>query len=383
IYCPDCGEVAVPEDQLPVLLPEMTDFSPDGTGRSPLARVPEFINTTCPNCGKPAVRETDTMGGFACSSWYFLRFASPHENERPFAPEDIRYWLPVDLYVGGAEHAVLHLLYARFWTMVLADEGLLPFREPFSSLRNQGQLLGPDGVRMSKSRGNVITPDAIAASFGADALRVYEMFMAPFDQDIGWTQTGIQGAARFLNRIWTLYQETYFGSQSAAGSDPDLERALHRTILQVTQRIDDFRLNTMISALMEFANLMGERWRAGAWQTATFHQALNKFLVILAPSAPHISEELWHLTGHTDSIHRQSWPEASAELAAEKLVELPVQINGKLRATIWLAADASPDQAQSDAIADPKIEQFLQHARIERVYYVPGKVINLIVKPGA
>lgn len=382
LYCANCGEVPVPEDQLPVLLPEMSDFSPDGSGRSPLARVPGFVNTTCPECGGPAERETDTMGGFACSSWYFLRFTSPKETERPFDPQAITYWMPVDLYVGGAEHAVLHLLYARFWTMVLADEGLLPFREPFARLRNQGQLMGMDGVRMSKSRGNVITPDSIAASFGADALRIYEMFMAPFDQDVGWTQNGIQGSSRFLNRVWTLFQDSYAGSQAATQSDPDLERAMHQVVLDVTGRIDDFRLNTMVATLMEFTNLLGEHWRTGRWQTKTFHQALNVFLVLLAPSAPHLTEEIWHLTRHSDSIHQQPWPEASAELAAVNRVELPVQVNGRLRATIWLPVNAPVEEARAAAAADPKVHQFLQHARIERVYYVPDRVINFIVKTG-
>lgn len=382
LYCANCGEVPVPEDQLPVLLPEISDFSPDGSGRSPLARVPEFVNTTCPVCGGPAERETDTMGGFACSSWYFLRFTSPHEAGRPFDPQAMGYWMPVDLYVGGAEHAVLHLLYARFWTMVLADEGLIPFREPFASLRNQGQLMGVDGVRMSKSRGNVITPDAIAASFGADALRVYEMFMAPFDQDVGWTQTGIQGASRLLNRVWTLYQDTYLGSQATTQTDLELERALHQLILDITERIEEFRLNTMIAALMEFSNLLGERWRDVKWQTATFHQALNVFLILLAPSAPHIAEEIWYLTGHSDSIHQQSWPEASTELAAVNKIELPVQVNGKVRATIWLPVNAPGEVAEAAARNDPKIQQFLQHTQVERVYYVPDRVINIIVKTG-
>jgi leucyl-tRNA synthetase len=379
VYCAQCGEVPIPENELPVLLPDMDDFRPDGTGRSPLARSEAFLNTTCPQCGGAAERETDTMGGFACSSWYFLRFTSPHEMDGPFDAETMRYWMPVDLYVGGAEHAVLHLLYARFWTKVLADEGLVPFREPFARLRNQGQLMGPDGMRMSKSRGNVITPDAIAATFGADALRVYEMFMAPFDQDVDWTQAGIQGAGRFLNRVWSLYQSTYYSSHTTTQPDPDLERALHRTIQQVTERIADFRLNTMIAALMEFANLLGEYWRTDRWQTSTYHDALNVFLILLAPAAPHISEELWHLTGHPGSVHQQTWPEASADLLVADDVEVPVQINGRLRATIRLPLHASSALAEARALADPKVQQFLQHGHIERVYYVPDKIINLIV----
>ncbi len=202
----------------------MDDFQPDGSGRSALARLPGFLNTICPVCGGPAQRETDTMGGFACSSWYFLRFASPDYHQGPFDPQAVQYWLPVDLYVGGAEHAVLHLLYARFWTRVLADAGLVNFREPFTKLLNQGQLLAPDGNRMSKSRGNVITPDSMVEIHGADALRIYELFMAPFDQDIRWSTDGIHGASRFLNRIWNLYVETFTGSNQATGQDFQLER---------------------------------------------------------------------------------------------------------------------------------------------------------------
>ena len=220
VHCPACGEVPVPEDQLPVLLPQMEDFQPDGSGRSPLARLPEFVNTTCPQCGGPARRETDTLGGFACSSWYFLRFTSPHYDDGPFDPAAMRYWMPVDLYVGGAEHAVLHLLYARFWTKVMADAGLVPFREPFPKLMSQGQLIGLDGQRMSKSRGNVITPDSMVEAYGADALRIYEMFMAPFEQDIAWSVEGINGARRFVNRIWALVHETYHGSGPSRESRP-------------------------------------------------------------------------------------------------------------------------------------------------------------------
>ena len=212
VYCDSCGAVPVPPEQLPVLLPPIDDFQPDGTGRSPLARTEEFIRTTCPICDEPARRESDTMGGFACSSWYFLRFASPHEASAPFNSSAVEYWLPVDLYVGGAEHAVLHLLYARFWTKFLADEGLIHFREPFLHLRNQGQLLAADGQRMSKSRGNVITPDSVVSTYGADALRLYVMFIAPFDQDVSWNTDGINGARRFLNRVWTLFAEAYSAS---------------------------------------------------------------------------------------------------------------------------------------------------------------------------
>ena len=378
VNCRECGEQPVLDDQLPVLLPAMEDFTPDGSGRSPLARLSEFVHTTCPACDGPAERETDTMGGFACSSWYFLRFTSPHYHDGPFEPQEMNYWMPVDLYVGGAEHAVLHLLYARFWTKFLADEGLLPFREPFSRLMNQGQLLAPDGQRMSKSRGNVITPDAVVADHGADALRIYEMFMAPFEQDVTWTTEGINGARRFLNRVWNLHT---MGEQTGIASselDPDLERALHQTIRRVTGRIEDFRFNTMVSALMEFANLISDRERAGGAGTEGFRRAQEIFLILLAPAAPHIAEELWQRSGRAGSVHQQPWPTWDADLAQDVTVEIPVQVNGKLRAVLTVAADELPAQVEALALADPRVRQFLDGDHVSRVIYVPGKVLNIV-----
>ena len=379
VLCPECGPTPVPESELPVLLPEMQDFRPDDSGRSPLARLPEFVNTTCPQCGAPAQRETDTMGGFACSSWYFLRFASPHDDRQAFDPQAVRYWLPVDLYVGGAEHAVLHLLYARFWTKVMADAGLLAFREPFSKLLNQGQLLGLDGQRMSKSRGNVITPDSIAESFGADALRLYVMFMAPFDQDIGWAEDGVRGTRRFLNRIWTLYGETYGACQAAQGEDALLTRRMHQTIQRVGERIQAFRFNTMVSALMEFANLLFERRQAGAWQTAAYSHALETMMVLLAPAAPHFAEELWRVTGHTDSVHRQPWPAWDPDLAAEETVQVAVQINGRLRGVVDAPLQASQDEIVALVCSQGSLQAYLAGKSITRAFYVPGKIINLML----
>ncbi len=382
IHCPQHGPVPVPAEQLPVLLPEMTDFLPDGSGRSPLARLPEFVQTTCPVCGGPAERETDTMGGFACSSWYFLRFTSPHYSAGPFEPEAMRYWMPVDLYVGGAEHAVLHLLYARFWTKVMHDAGLLPFDEPFAKLMNQGQLLAPDGQRMSKSRGNVITPDSVVASHGADALRLYEMFMAPFDQEVAWSTEGLSGAWRFLNRIWKLYGETYSALPDNAESseDPELERELQRTIRHVSERIAGFRFNTMISALMELANTLGERKRSGAWRTATFQRALDAFLVLLAPAAPHIADELWSLSGHAGSVHQQPWPTWDAELAREETVAIPVQVDGRLRDTLQVSGDESEAELQALALASPKVQPHLEGRTVVRVIIVAGKIISVVTR---
>ena len=381
VHCPACGEQPVPEAELPVLLPPMDNFQPDGSGRSPLARLPEFVNTKCPHCGGPAQRETDTMGGFACSSWYFLRFASPHYHQGPFDPAALRYWLPVDLYVGGAEHAVLHLLYARFWVKVMADEGLVPFREPFQKLMNQGQLMGTDGLRMSKSRGNVITPDAMVESYGADALRIYVMFMAPFEQDIAWSMAGISGARRFLNRTWSLVSQTWVESAAASGRDPVLERLLHQTIQHVTERIETFRFNTMVSALMEFVNALAECQRAGTWRSATYHQALEMLLVLMAPAAPHFAEELWSLTGHSGSVHQQPWPSWQAELARQEMVEVAVQVDGRVRGVVTVPAAASQAEVEAQAKASAKVQPHLAGRALVKVFYVPGRILNMVTRP--
>lgn len=320
------------------------------------------------------------MGGFACSSWYFLRFTSPHYEGGPFEPQAMNYWMPVDLYVGGVEHAVLHLLYARFWTHFLADEGLLPFREPFAKLLNQGQMMGTDGQRMSKSRGNVITPDIIVKQYGADALRVYVLFMAPFEQDVNWSDDGINGARRFLNRIWLLYSETYIESTSASNKDADLERELHKTIQKVSQRIEEFRFNTMISALMEFVNLLSDRFQAGTWRTATYHRSLECLLVLLAPAAPFISEELWHLIGYENSVHTEDWPVWDHGLTEDETVEIPIQINGKVRAVVEVPLIA--DQAEVEAVAFDlaKVQQHIVGGKVVEVIYVPGKIMNILTE---
>jgi len=383
IHCDDCGIVTVPEDKLPVLLPEMMEFTPDGTGRSPLSRVAEFLNTECPECGGPARRETDTMGGFACSSWYFLRFTSPGYQAGPFQPEVMRYWMPVDLYVGGAEHAVLHLLYARFWTKVLADEGLVPFREPFSRLLNQGQLHGPDGQRMSKSRGNVIIPDDIVTEYGADSLRIYGMFMAPFEQNVDWNTEGIQGAWRFLRRVWNLYQFYWTENpEFAARWDSKLDRELHKTIKEVTERIENFRFNTMISTLMEFVNTLYDRVGQNKWQTGTFQQCLATLMVILSPAAPHISEELWHQTGHPFSVHQQRWPEWDEMLAQDEMVIIAVQVNGKTRCTIEVDECATETEAFQIATGTPEVKKYLQGQKVSRTIFIPGKILNILTRTG-
>lgn len=381
VHCDHCGIVPVPEKDLPILLPDMLDFTPDGAGRSPLSRVHEFVNTSCPECDRPAYRETDTMGGFACSSWYFLRFTSPDYHDGPFHPEQMRYWMPVDLYVGGAEHAVLHLLYSRFWTKVLADEGLLPFREPFSRLVNQGQLHGPDGLRMSKSRGNVVIPDDIVSQYGADALRIYGMFMAPFEHNVDWKTDGIQGTWRFIRRVWNLYQSYWdVSARPSLLVDSKLEQELHKTIKAVTQRIESHRFNTMVSVLMEFTNTLYERIRNDKWRTATFQECLETLLVILAPAAPFISEELWSQTGHDFSIHQKEWPSWDETKVQDEMVEIAIQINGKTRGTILVGVEVSESEALKIAAATPGLKKYLDGSEIKKIIYVPGKILNILTR---
>jgi leucyl-tRNA synthetase len=366
VYCDRDGIVPVPDDQLPVMLPEVKEFEPSGTGRSPLTNVPEFVNTTCPTCGGPARRETDTMDGFACSSWYFLRFPNPHLSEAPFDREKAEYWLPVDQYVGGAEHAVMHLLYARFWTKVMADAGMFSFREPFQRLRNQGMIYGADGQKMSKSKGNVVTPDEVVDKYGADALRCYELFMGPFELDNAWDNDGPKGQFRFLNRVWDL-------CVAPAGSDSaETLRLLHQTIRDVTERIEDFRFNTAVAALHELSNHIRDHGCSA--------QTLDTFLVLLAPIAPHMAEELWQMR-HPDagSIHQQPWPTFDEQLLRQEQCAIVVQVNGKVRDTIQAALNLPQPEVEELARASERVKRFLNGSRVRKVIYVPNKLINLVL----
>ena len=263
----------------------------------------------------------------------------------------------------------------------MADEGLVPFREPFQKLMNQGQLMGTDGLRMSKSRGNVITPDAMVESYGADALRIYVMFMAPFEQDIAWSMAGISGARRFLNRTWGLVSQTWAESAAASGRDPVLERLLHQTIQHVTERIETFRFNTMVSALMEFVNALAECQRAETWRSATYHQALERLLVLMAPAAPHFAEELWSLTGHSGSVHQQPWPSWQAELARQEMVEVAVQVDGRVRGVVTVPAAASQAEVEAQAKASAKVQPHLAGRALVKVFYVPGRILNMVTRP--
>ena len=394
VHCPRCGEVPVPEDQLPVLLPPVEHYQPTGTGRSPLANIPEFVNTTCPRCGGRAERETDTMGGFACSSWYFLRFASPLETDHPFNSDAVRYWLPVDVYVGGAEHAVMHLLYARFWVKVMYDAGLVHFVEPFLTLRNQGMVLAPDPdnpdvmVKMSKSRGNVVTPDAVVEKHGADTLRLYELFVAPFDQGIEWREEGVSGANRFLHRVWRLvldaiphYQRDWKQKLRGAELSADerkLRRKTHQTIKKVGEDIEEFRFNTAVAAIMEWVNLMYDL-KDAAITSPAFSEAIHSLVLALAPFTPHIADELWERLGYSGFTYNEPYPEYDEAVAAAEELNIVVQVNGKLRDVLVVPVDTPQEELERMALASPKVQQFANGKTVKKVIVVPGRLVNVVV----
>jgi leucyl-tRNA synthetase len=379
VYCEKCGIVPVPEKELPVLLPEDAEFKP--TGESPLKYNEKFVNTKCPNCGSPAKRETDTMDTFVCSSWYFLRYASPHYKKAAFDAKKVKYWLPVDLYTGGAEHAVMHLFYARFFIKALRDMGLVDFGEPFTRLFNQGVIIA-EKRKMSKSRGNVVNPDDYVAELGADAVRAYLMFIGPWEQGGEWDDSGISGISRWLNRVWKLVLGGY--SQDAKAKPADQERALsrltHQTIRKVTQDIEKLRLNTMIAALMEYTNYLTKVKEEAIISKAAWEEAIDTLLLLLAPTTPHLAEELWQQTGHEYSIHNQNWPKWDEALAKEEEITLVVQVNGKLRDRIAVPVSITEDEAKKKALESPRVKAHAEGKKIIKVIYVPGRLVNLVVK---
>jgi leucyl-tRNA synthetase len=373
IYCQDCGTVPVPEEDLPVLLPEDAEFMP--TGESPLKRDPSFSNTTCPRCGGPAERETDTMDTFMDSSWYQYRYLSPHYDEGPFDPERGEKWLPVDQYTGGIEHAVMHLLYTRFFTKVMRDLGLVSFDEPMLRLFNQGIILGPDGEKMSKSRGNVVNPQDFVDRYGSDTLRCFLMFIGPWDQGGPWDGRGIEGVSRFLRRAITLPAG---GDPSGAQADPgELERRTNRTVKKVTEDLEAFRFNTAIAALMEHTNyLLGIR---GQVEVELWNGALRTFVLVLAPFAPHHAEEMWAALGEPYSVHEQAWPSWDESLIAAEQITLVVQINGKLRDRIVVPADIAEEEAKELALSRAKVRPHVEGRELRKSVYVPGRLVNLVV----
>jgi len=378
VYCPEHGQVPVPEDQLPVLLPDDVEWRP--TGESPLKLHSTWKATTCPTCGKPAERDTDTMDTFMCSSWYQYRYLSPDYAQGPWDPKEFDYWMPVDCYTGGIEHATMHLIYTRFFTKALRDMGLVPFGEPMLQLRNQGIILGEDGEKMSKSRGNVVAPDSLVAHYGADALRAYLMFAYRWQEGGPWSSQGIEGTARWLNRAWTLVTET--ATLSGREEDPDparrLRRKLHQTIQRVSADFEAFEFNTIVSSEMELTNLMQDL-RPALEGTPVWREAVLSLLLMMAPVAPHIAEELWDLLGMPYSIHQQSWPAFIADLARSDEITLVIQVNGKVRDRVQVPADIGESEAKRLALASEAVSRLLGGKEPRQVIYVPGKLVNVVV----
>ncbi len=407
VYCPRCGTVPVPEADLPVALPEDAEFRP--TGESPLTYHAGFVNVACPRCGEPARRETDTMDTFVDSSWYFLRYLDPHDATAPFPADLAARWCPVDQYMGGAEHAVMHLLYARFFTRVLRDLGLVPFGEPFQHLYNQGIILGEDNEKMSKSRGNVVNPDEFVARYGADTVRAYLMFLGPWSGGGPWSTQGILGPYRFLTSVWDLVTgpppppnsggsrgaRTSLGSSPAADgpasssppalggteggpADAELMRLLHKTTKTVTERYEGFQFNTMLAELHTYRNGL-QRLRGGV-SPAAWRAALERLVVLLAPATPHLAEELWHRLGHMTSVHLEAWPTWDDALTVDRLVTVVIQVNGKVRDQLEVEPGLTEQDVRRLALERPKVRDLLDGRAVQRFIYVPDRLVNLVVK---
>jgi leucyl-tRNA synthetase len=390
VHCAECGEVAAEDKDLPVELPEMADFHPSGDGRGPLARDKDWVKVKCPKCGKVAERETDTMDGFACSSWYFLRFVDPHNNKSPADPKMLEDWLPVDKYIGGAEHAVMHLLYARFWTKVMYDEGLVSFKEPFSELRNQGMLQAEDGQKISKRLGNYLPPETLIENgYGADALRATVLFLAPYDQDTPWSNNSLTGLFRFITRVWTLVEEFIADQASVRPHEADgdeialteLARQTDKTIKKVSHDLEHMDFNTAISAMMELVNAMNKLRESVSFHKSPneWRQAISNLLRLMAPIMPHVTEELWVELGREKSIHLEAWPTWDESLVKDDLVNVVVQVNGKLRGTLLMAPDASEAEVVAAAKNDDNIKSHLAKGEIKKTIYVKGRLVNFVV----
>lgn len=378
IHCAEHGAVAVPEDQLPVVLPEVEDYAPKGDGKSVLASVADWVNTECPTCGGPAMRETDTMDGYACSSWYMLRYTDPKNTGAAWNPDDANYWAPLDYYVGG-DHAVAHLLYVRFWTHVFQDMGLTNFKEPVKKLVYHGYINAEDGTKMSKSKGNVIDPlDVIEQGYGADALRTYVMFMGPIELDAPWDSRGIAGIYRFLNRVWVLTQEFQgSSSRSFTGHDDAVIRLQHKTVRKVTEDYHRLSFNTAISALMEYTNEL-YKLKVDGFSDDVWREALGVLVRLLAPLAPHMSAELWQDLGNTTMLEEAGWPTWNDALIVSDTMTIIVQVNGKLRAKLTLTADLGEDAVKEQALTEANVVKFLENKQPTKVIYIPGRLVNIV-----
>jgi leucyl-tRNA synthetase len=382
IHCAEHGAVAVPDDQLPVILPDVENYKPTGGATSVLAGVEEWVNTTCPTCGGPAKRETDTMDGYACSSWYFLRYLDPFNDEQAWDPERVAHWGPVDYY-NGADHAVAHLLYSRFWMRFFYKLGLVPTPEPFKRMMYNAYIMAPDGLKMSKSKGNVIDPlEIMDSGYGADALRVYEMFIAPYDLEAPWDTRGVPGTYRFLSRVWNLTQE-YAEAGDVTVEDKGAAEILsiaHKTIKKVTEDIENDKFNTAVSTMMEAVNgyfKLKETYAIGKSDAWTF--AIESLLQVLAPFAPHITEELWYQLGHGETIHIDTWPQWNNQYLQTSTATIIVQVNGKLRAKLEVAADAHEDEVKQLALSEANVVKFLENKEPTKVIYIPGRLVNIVI----
>jgi leucyl-tRNA synthetase len=372
IYCKNCGVVSVPEKDLPVKLPKNVKFT--GQGASPLANVKEFVELKCPKCNGKARRETDTMDTFICSSWYFYRYCDAQNSEHAFAKDKADTWMPVDQYIGGIEHAILHLLYSRFFAKFLFDLKLVPTDEPFSNLLTQGMVV-KDGAKMSKSKGNVVDPDAIVDKYGADTARLFILFAAPPEKELEWSDKGVEGCYRFLNRVWRLVTEKSKHQTSNIKINPksQLAKKSHQTIKAVSDDIERFSFNTAIAKMMELINEMSKA-------ESIAKKSINALLIMLAPFAPHITEELWQQLGNSESIHLQSWPSFDPEIAKEKELNIVVQVNGRVRDTIQVAAEAADEEIKQKALASEKAKAFIAGKNIVKTIVVPKRLVNIVVK---
>ena len=378
IHCPKCGEVAVPEDQLPVLLPEIKDYAPNGDGRSALARVSDWINTTCPKCGGPAERETDTMDGYACSSWYLLRYTDPKNNKQAWDPKEANYWAPVDFYIG-ADHAVAHLLYVRFWTHVFYDMGLTNFKEPVKKLIYHGYINAEDGSKMSKSKGNVADPlDIIDQGYGADALRMYLLFMGPVNLDAPWSSKGLAGVYRFLNRIWVLAQEYQESAKDNTKNDSAVKYIRHKTVRKVTEDFHRQSFNTAISAMMEYTNEL-YKLKVDGFSDEIWGDALKVLSQLIAPFAPHMADELWQQFGGSECIQNVKWPTWDDNLITEQNITVIVQVNGKLRAKMEVSKDINEDEVKKLAISQENVKKFIGNKKPIKTIYIPGRLVNIVI----
>ena len=378
IHCDTCGWNTVPETDLPVLLPEEVEWLP--TGESPLKLHPTWKDTTCPSCGEKAIRETDTMDTFMCSSWYHLRYLSPNFDQGPFDQKEYDYWMPVDIYTGGIEHATMHLIYTRFFHKALRDMGITEANEPMTQLRNQGMVLGEDGEKMSKSRGNVISPDDLVAAYGADTVRAYLMFFARWELGGPWNSQGITGTERWLNRTWALFTQPTKKGTASKELIRDLKREVHTALDRITRDYEQFEFNTIISTLMELMNVFYEAQQNGAAGSKAWTEILEIYTLMMAPAAPHISEELWtNVLGKPYSIHNQSWPEVDREMMKKDEVTLIVQVNGKLRDRIVVPVGIDKEEAEKIALASEGAALYLEGKEVEKVIVVPGRLVKIVV----